>query len=703
MTTFPSNGEYVEALQNPDVCFRDPELKAGRVELTRLGMPRAISGNFASVFSVTGSSGTRYAIKCFTREVKGQDQRYKAIHDALANMGRPWQVGFDYISQGVLVKGAWQPMLRMEWVSNSHTLIPWLERNLGHPDLILDVAGQFAQCIKDLHSAGIAHGDLQHGNLLVDNNHQLRLIDYDGMFVPSISSLGSNEIGLANYQHPRRSSNDFGPYLDRFSAWLIYGSLLALSAHPWLWSTFHKDGDEKLLLGKEDFVSPFSNIHRLASNGSPELEFEKILIEALATSTSLQTIPEFDPKLIPTPHVDAPPKAGDWWKGQFPSGVDSSSASEDMTNTVRIGTGWLRTHEGPLPPIEIAGPNRASKAMALVVTVAAILGSMAAGIRFSALFGGLVLLTWAAAVSIGVWTQYRRSDAVIARSKARRELKAATHAVTQMKKRIEEENKTRDGLDRRERKALESLEKERSKLAKASTNEFEREAKDLSKKLKGWQVELANVDNAKAAEAVQQLRVLQAQHAQAFLAARRIEPGMIPGIGPTMVIRLSVYGISTAADLDSVNGTQFRKSGSTSWFTIDGIGPAKASAISSWHQRQRIAATQGAPSSLPAAHTQALDTKFANQKSQLQAAIDSASTQMQQLKSKIDTKYADLGQGIAAREAAVRLDFQKERASSDGKITQATAELHNLEHARLDAERNRDRFQNLSLKNYLQA
>lgn len=703
MATFPSNGEYVEALQNPELCFQDPELKAGRVEQTQLGIPRAISGNFASVFSVTGSSGKRYAIKCFTRGVKGQDQRYKAIHDVLANMGRPWQVGFDYINKGVLVKGDWQPILRMEWVSNSDTLILWLERNLGHPDLILDVAGQFAHCIKDLHSAGIAHGDLQHGNLLIDNNHKLRLIDYDGMFVPAITNLGSNEIGLANYQHPSRSSSDFGPHLDRFSAWLIYGSLLSISAHPWLWSTFHADSDVKLLLGKDDFASPFSTIRRLGSNGSPESEFQKILTDALAEST-LQSIPEFDPNRIPTPNIEAPPKAGDWWKGQVQSGVDPGHASsEDTAPTARIGTGWLRTHEGPLPPIQITGPNRASKAIAVAVSIAAILGAVAAGTTVSAVFGGLVLLTWAAAISIVVWTQYRRSDAVIARSEARRKLKAATQAVTQMKKRIEEDTKTRDGIDGRERKALQALEKERAKLTKASTNEYEREAKDLNKKLKGWQAELANVDNAKAAEAVQQLRLLQAQHAQAYLAARRIEPGMIPGIGPTMVIRMSVYGISTAADLDAVNGTQFRRSGSTSWFTIDGIGPAKASAISSWHQRQRSAANQGAPSSLPAANRQALDTKFANQKSQLQAAIDSTSRQMQQLKSTIDGKYAALGQGISTREAAVRLDFQKERASSDGKIAQATAELHNLEYSRLDAERNLDRFQQLSLTTYLKA
>ena len=35
----------------------------------------------------------------------------------------------------------------------------------------------------------------------------------------------STEIGHRAYQHPRRSTTDYGPYLDRFSALVIYLSL----------------------------------------------------------------------------------------------------------------------------------------------------------------------------------------------------------------------------------------------------------------------------------------------------------------------------------------------------------------------------------------------------------------------------------------------------------------------------------------------
>jgi predicted flap endonuclease-1-like 5' DNA nuclease len=704
MATFPSNGEYVEALQNPGICFRDPELKAGRVELTRLGMPKAISGNFASVFSVTGTSGKRYAVKCFTREVKGQDQRYEAIHDVLAGMGRPWQVGFEYIREGVLVKGKWQPILRMEWVEKSQTLIPWLNQNLGHPDLILDIANQFATCIEDLHHCGIAHGDLQHGNLLVDGNNKLRVIDYDGMFLPAIKDLGSNELGLANYQHPHRSGNDFGPYLDRFSAWLIYGSLLCVAAHPWLWSTFNNGSDEKLLFGKNDFVAPLSAIQRLAANGSPETEFAGVLTKSLASSTTLSDLPEFEPNRIPVPtHVQAPPKPGPWWEGQNPSSAEPSSASGQTAAEIRLGTGWLRTHEGPLPPIDIVGPTRPTKVVGLVMTVVAILGAVAAGTASSALFGGLVLLIWATAMTVGVWTLWRRSDVVNQQSAARRELKSALSEVAQQKKRIEEESKTRDALAGRERKALQALEKERAKLLKSSTAEQDRQSKELTKKLKPLQDSLTKVDGLKAAESVQQLRKLQEQHTQTYLAGRRIEPGVISGIGPALVGTLAAYGIRTAADLAAVNGTQFRTTGSSRWFTMTGIGPAKSSAINSWHQLQRSAASHGAPQSLPLAHRQALDATFENQKRQLQGSIDALTAQIRGLKGTVDAKYAAQLQGIAQREAAIRLDFQTQRSATDGRIAQASAELQNLENVHLDARRNLDRFKQLSLASYLRA
>jgi hypothetical protein len=114
------------------------------------------------------------------------------------------------------------------------------------------LAAKFALMVKDLSVLGVAHGDLQHGNLLVTPGGELKLIDYDGMYVPGLAQLGACEIGHVNYQSPARTMSSWGPYLDNFSAWIIYASLIALAIDPGLWPILHNDGDEALIFHKDD-------------------------------------------------------------------------------------------------------------------------------------------------------------------------------------------------------------------------------------------------------------------------------------------------------------------------------------------------------------------------------------------------------------------------------------------------------------------
>ena len=66
----PTATDYAEAVQNPSVAFRDPELKAGQVTTNALGLPQARTGNFAAVFEVASQyGGQKWAAKCFTRKV----------------------------------------------------------------------------------------------------------------------------------------------------------------------------------------------------------------------------------------------------------------------------------------------------------------------------------------------------------------------------------------------------------------------------------------------------------------------------------------------------------------------------------------------------------------------------------------------------------------------------------------------------------
>lgn len=253
---FPTGADYSEALRDTTLCFAHPAIAQGTVEMGPLRMPRAVSGNFGSVFRVTSARRTgTYAVKCFTRAVPDRLRRYRAIGDTVASLSGDWRVGVEYVPNGVLVRGDWYPVILMRWIEGT-ALITWLENHLGDAASIDALADRFAAVVGELEAAGIAHGDLQHGNVVVEPNGALKLIDYDGMYVPSLAGLPAAEQGHRNYQHPKRGSGDFGPGLDRFSAHVIHLSLRTLARKPQLWKQFHEEGGEHLLLKAEDYASP---------------------------------------------------------------------------------------------------------------------------------------------------------------------------------------------------------------------------------------------------------------------------------------------------------------------------------------------------------------------------------------------------------------------------------------------------------------
>src|SRR5262249_45315800 len=150
-----------------------------------------------------------------------------------------------------LVEGQWYPITKMPWLQaapiNRH-----IEANPSKP-AIERLAEEFKVLIDRLAANGIAHGDLQHGNILVDGAGHLKLVDYDGMFVPALKGLSANESGHVNFQHPQRGGQ-FNAELDRFSALVIFTALKALAVEPTLWGRY--SNGENLLFKRADFHDP---------------------------------------------------------------------------------------------------------------------------------------------------------------------------------------------------------------------------------------------------------------------------------------------------------------------------------------------------------------------------------------------------------------------------------------------------------------
>src|SRR5262249_21767071 len=113
---WPHPPDYNEAIQNPQFCFSDPELRQGKSAVNALGLPWPRSGNAADVYKLLCPNNKTWAVKCFTREVHGLRQRYQAISEHLQQNHRAFMVRFQYLEQGIRIHGQWYPIVKMRWV-----------------------------------------------------------------------------------------------------------------------------------------------------------------------------------------------------------------------------------------------------------------------------------------------------------------------------------------------------------------------------------------------------------------------------------------------------------------------------------------------------------------------------------------------------------------------------------------------------------
>src|SRR5579864_7410206 len=162
---WPMSQDYNEAIQNPAQCFADPELRQGEAETNELGLPAPRSGNFADVYAVV-TGQRKWAVKCFTRQIPGLQERYQQISLHLAQHKPSFMVDFTFLEQGIRVRGDWYPILKMQWVEGA-TLNQFVKNNLSKPRLLDVLCQLWVKLSTRLRRVNIAHCDLQHGNVLM--------------------------------------------------------------------------------------------------------------------------------------------------------------------------------------------------------------------------------------------------------------------------------------------------------------------------------------------------------------------------------------------------------------------------------------------------------------------------------------------------------------------------------------------------------
>ncbi len=348
--SWPALTDFSDAVQNPRLCFQGTELEAGKVAVNQRGLPLVFSGNFACVYSV--SVGNRkYAVRCFTRAITDQQSRYGQLDAYLKDVLPPAFVYFEYLDRGISFKGDWYPIVKMEWV-DGEPLSKFVGSRLNEPDTLRRIAGRWrGGTTASLRGLRIAHNDLQHGNVMVQTDGNIRLVDYDGIFLPQFRGERSPELGHKNYQHPQRSSEDYDDYVDNFPSLVIYLSLLAIASDPGLWSFYN---DDNLIFTRNDFADPGKSPLFDLLKKSPDQTVAK-LTERLENYCALpvEKVPDLEAALQGIPSVRAPSPAGST------SRTNATAANHDCYG---IPADTPRTTVRAGAPRHGAGPTSACRA-----------------------------------------------------------------------------------------------------------------------------------------------------------------------------------------------------------------------------------------------------------------------------------------------------------------------------------------------------
>jgi hypothetical protein len=252
--SYPTLEQYNEVFQHPKLALTDPELKQATVATTGLGLPLALCGGFALTYTVKCGS-KKYAVRCFHKQSNALEKRYGSISNRLKGLRSPYFIDFEFQPQGIRVGGKSFPIVKMAWAAGT-TLGEFIEHNRRNRAYLSNLRASLRSLAKYLESQGMAHGDIQTGNVMVsDAGNKIQLIDYDGIFVEELRALGSSELGHRNFQHPKRSASSWDSTLDRFSFICLDLSIRALESDPELWERTRSDGDS-VLFKANDFAAP---------------------------------------------------------------------------------------------------------------------------------------------------------------------------------------------------------------------------------------------------------------------------------------------------------------------------------------------------------------------------------------------------------------------------------------------------------------
>lgn len=312
--------------------------------LDKYGEPYRSSGAFAVVFKMKDEqTGKCYALKCFTEEQEGRAEAYRQISEELEFVDSPYITSVKYLEKELFVDSNCEneefPVLLMDWIEGE-TMETYIADHYMDNYAMSMLCYRFCKIAAWLRSQSFAHGDIKPDNIMVRPDGTLTLVDYDGMFVPSMKGQKSPTVGTKDFSHPLRTTSDFDETIDDFALASIALSLKSLSLDSSLLQNY--GASDRLLFSAADYFDlskskTFTALQSLLADEEARTLMSIFLLASAKKNLSMCSFRLFDVQK---------PKEKEVWSTEVTK-EDLENAVEDEFG-VKYSKDWKRLLRGPV-------------------------------------------------------------------------------------------------------------------------------------------------------------------------------------------------------------------------------------------------------------------------------------------------------------------------------------------------------------------
>lgn len=254
----PTKDEISQAIEKTS-SLSVPQLE-GFLPINGILGPESYAGGFCIVFPFQKRNAKK-AVRVWHQEIGKIKQRYNLISPDIHKYGAPYLCDVEFIEKALVVDRTLIDVMVMDWVEGQplkkylQSIIESNELDSKKKSRLSDLAKKLLDMFEYFHQLHFSHGDLQHDNILITENGEIKVIDYDCFYTPALGlNFYQTTSGYKGYQHPSRFNNHIisNEKVDYFSELIIYLSIIAISEDLELWE-IAKDSDFSFLFSEQDF------------------------------------------------------------------------------------------------------------------------------------------------------------------------------------------------------------------------------------------------------------------------------------------------------------------------------------------------------------------------------------------------------------------------------------------------------------------